>query len=131
MFLFSFRLGMDVFSMLHSQRASDETGSEIKFGSSYPHSVPLKEVKISVTPHDLVSLSKIEEVTSGDLRCYFLNDQEVVQHIRHYGAIFKARLLGLVDNKVDLDITYKVDSGFFPSLHRILSDKKITGNFSF
>ena len=84
-----------------------------------------------MTPHDLVSLSKIEEVTSGDLRCYFLNDQEVVQHIRHYGAIFKARLLELVDNNVDADITYKVDSGFFPSLHRILLDKKITGNFSF
>lgn len=59
----------------------------------------------------------------------FSNDQEVFQHVRHYGAIFKARVLELVDNRVDADITYKVYSEFFSSLHRILLDKKISGNF--
>ncbi|XP_060970444.1 uncharacterized protein LOC133037370 [Cannabis sativa] len=122
---------MDAFGMLHSQRAPDETGSEIKYGPSYPRSVPLKEVRISVVPRDLVSLSKTEDVSSGHLRYCYSNDQEAIQHVRHYGADFKARVLELVDNKVDADITHKVNSEFFPSLHRILLDKKVTGNFSF
>ncbi|XP_062118261.1 uncharacterized protein LOC133831870 [Humulus lupulus] len=122
---------MSAFGTLHSQRAPDETGSEIKIGPSYQHSVPLKEIRVSVTPHDLISLSKIEEVSSGDLRYHYSNDQEVVQHMRHYGPMFKAKVLELVDNRDDGDTTHKVTSEFFPSLHRILLEKKTRGNFSF
>lgn len=122
---------MSTFGALGSQRAPDEFGKEVRIGPRYHRSMSLTEVQASNNHQDPISLFKIETVSSGDLRYHSSDDDNVVHHVRGYGAIFRANVLGDVDNKEDGDLAYQVNEDFFPGLYRYLKDRKANNNFVF
>ncbi|KAM6546467.1 hypothetical protein CsatB_027203 [Cannabis sativa] len=95
---------MSNFRGLGSQRAPNNLGREVEIGPSYRCSISLNEVKASNDHQDPVSLCKIEDVIS---------------------------VLGDIDNKQDADMDYQVTVDFYPSLHRVLVEKKANNNFFF
>ncbi|KAM6557050.1 hypothetical protein CsatB_004069 [Cannabis sativa] len=122
---------MSNFRGLGSQRAPNNLGREIEIGPSYRRSISLNEVKASNDHQDPISLCKIEDVISGDLQYNSSLDDNVVQHTRGFGPNFQAKFLGDIDNKQDADMDYQVTVDFYPSLHRVLAEKKANNNFFF
>ena len=122
---------MSTFGALGSQRAPDELGKEVRIGPHYHRSMSLTEVQASNNHQDPISLFKIESVDAGDLRYHSSDDDNVVHHVRGYGALFRANVLGDVDNKEDGDLAYQVNEDFFPALYQFLKDRKANNNFVF
>ncbi|KAM6563550.1 hypothetical protein CsatB_023548 [Cannabis sativa] len=120
---------MSNFWGLGFQQAPNNLGREIEIGPSYPRSISLNEVKASIDHQDPVSLCKIEDVIPGDLQYHSSLDDNVVRHTRGFGPNFQAKVLGDIDNKQDADMVYQVTVDFYPSLHRVLAEKKTNNNF--
>ncbi|PON42744.1 Aminotransferase-like mobile domain containing protein [Trema orientale] len=122
---------MALYGILRSERAPDESGKEIKIGPSYQRSISLSEIRVKKNFQIPVSLSKVEDVYSGDLRYSSSNNDGAIQHMQHFGPTFKARVLEEVSNEKDSDISHKVNDDFFPALYRMLVDKRSYANFNF